>query len=104
MPRAPGRSHREAAGPNPNPNRNRNPNLNPNPNSNPSPSPSPNPSPNPNPNPDQAADLLDYDLIVAVDFTVLGQVRGLAREAAVQARRGAGEMAAREVTSLAPSP
>ena len=44
----------------------------------------------------QAADLLAYDLIVAVDFTVLGQVRSLAREAAVQARRGAGEMAARE--------
>ena len=44
----------------------------------------------------QAADLLDYDLIVAVDFAVLGQVRSLVREAAVQARRGAGEMAARE--------
>ena len=40
----------------------------------------------------EAADLLAYDLIVAVDFTVLEQVRELVRDAAVEARRDAGEM------------
>ena len=42
----------------------------------------------------EAADLLAYDLIVAVDFTVLEQVRGLVPDAAVEARRDAAEIAA----------
>lgn len=42
----------------------------------------------------EAADLLAYDLIVAVDFTVLEQVRGLVPDAAVEARRDASEIAA----------
>ena len=40
-----------------------------------------------------------YDLIVAVDFTVLEQVQGLMRDAAVVARRDAGEMKAVEAAA-----
>ena len=47
----------------------------------------------------EAADLLAYDLIVAVDFTVLEQVQGLVHDAAVVARREAGEAAAVEAAA-----